>query len=89
MGMTQTMNQPSSLGGFRILSGSIRFGDFIRFDHHNVTDNYRLQWWKVLEADDFQIIIQNAGGSTRVLTLSAIGRSMRVLLHPYSLKHNR
>ena len=63
-------------------------GDYIRMEGHRVIFTYRCQWWKVLEVDEFQIIIMNEVQTTRVFTKDTLGY-YKVMLHPYSRKWNR
>lgn len=70
--------------GFRITSGAVRVGDFIRFDGHNVQRVKAEMWWKVTGRDGAVVELVNANGSSRTRTMQNWDKIYR---HAYSQKH--
>jgi hypothetical protein len=69
--------------GFRITSGAVRVGDFIRFGGHGV--NRADVWWKVLSRAGAVVELINAAGQRRTRAMQNWDKIYR---HAYSQKHS-
>ena len=72
--------------GFRITSGAVRVGDFIRFDGHGIAEVKVMEWWKVLDRRGAVVDLINERGARRTRTMQNWDKIYR---HAYSQKHSQ